>query len=204
MRVALIGATGNAGSRVLNELVSRGHDVTAIVRHPEKVAAHPRVTPRGVDGTPAALAEAIRGHDAVVSAARFADLDPDILVPAVKASGVKRYLVVGGAGSLMHPDGVLEVDKNADMPAPAQANSRRGGYLLGLLRQSEGLDWTYISPSRYFRAGERTGRFRTGKDHMLLVESGEPTSISYEDMALAVVDELEKPQHIRERFTIGY
>ena len=89
MKVALIGATGNAGSRVLNELVSRGHAVTAVVRHPEKVAPHERVKAVATDGSEASLAKAIKGHDAVVSSVRFVDLAPEVLVAAVKASGVK-------------------------------------------------------------------------------------------------------------------
>lgn len=203
MKIALIGATGNAGSRVLTELTNRGHSVTAIVRNVERVPAHALVTPRATDSSGPDLADAVRGHDAVVSSVRFADLDPDILVPAVEASGVKRYVVVGGGGSLLHPDGSFEVDKSG-MPEPFRGNSLRGGYLLDLLRASEILDWSFISPPRFFRAGERTGVFRYGKDHMLLTEAGEPTSISYEDMAIAVADELEKGAHIRQRFHIGY
>jgi putative NADH-flavin reductase len=202
MKVALIGATGKAGSRVLDELVSRGHQVTAIVRNPERVPQSAGVTARGVDGSQAALAAAIRGHDAVVSSARFVDLDPDILVPAVKASGVKRYVVVGGAGSLLHPDGVQEVDQPG-FPDVAKPNSRRGTDLLNLLKASPELEWTFISPPRGFVAGERTGKFRFGADHMLMVD-GKPTAISFEDFALALVDELEKPRHVRQRFTVGY
>ena len=149
MKVALIGATGKAGSRVLDELVSRGHQVTAIVRNPERVPQSAGVTARGVDGSQAVLAAAIRGHDAVVSSARFVDLDPDILVPVVKASGVKRYVVVGGAGSLLHPDGVQEVDQPG-FPDVAKPNSRRGTDLLNLLKASPELEWTFISPPRGF------------------------------------------------------
>lgn len=203
MRVALVGATGKAGSRVLRELVNRGHEVTAIVRHPEKVPAHDKVTARGTDGSGASLADAMKGHDAVVSSVRFVDLVPETLVPAVRASGVRRYVVVGGAGSLLHPDGVQEVD-HPDFPDVARPNSRRGGDLLDLLRATTDLDWTFISPPRGFIPGERTGKFRYGKDHMLLNDEGKPTAISFEDFAMALVDELEAPRHVRERFTIGY
>lgn len=201
MKVALIGATGNAGSRVLAELTNRGHDITAIVRNIERVPERPNVTPRQTDGSKDDLAAATAGHDAIVSAARFVDLDPDVLVPAVKASGVKRYVVVGGAGSLLHPDGSLEV---AGMPEAFRGNSLRGGYLLDLLKATTDLDWTFISPPRFFKAGERTAKFRYGTDHMLLTDAGEPTSISYEDMAVAVADEVEKGGHLRQRFHIGY
>ena len=202
MKEALIGATGNAGSRVLAELVSRGHSVTAIVRQPDRVPQNKNITAVATDSSESSLAELVKGHDAVVSSVRFVDLAPEVLVAAVKKSGVKRYLVVGGAGSLKHPDGVEEVDQPA-FPEVAKPNSRRGGDLLNLLRASD-LDWTFISPPRFFKAGERTGKFRFGKDDMLMTPEGQPTSISYEDMALALVDELEKPKHLRERFTIGY
>jgi len=202
MKVALIGATGKAGSRVLAELVQRGHTVTAIVRHPENVETSDQVTAHGVDGSKQALVDAIRGHDVVVSSVRFVDLDPDILVPAVQESGVKRYLVVGGAGSLLHPDGTQEVDQPG-FPDVAKPNSNRGTDLLNLLKASSDLDWTFISPPRMFIPGERTGEFRYGKDHMLM-KGDQPTSISFEDFAIALVDEMEKPERVRERFTVGY
>ena len=202
MKIALIGATGNAGSRILTELVSRGHSVTGIVRNPENVPSDDHVTAVGVDGSVQALAEAVAGHDAVVSSVKFLDLDPDVVIPAVQASGVKRYIVVGGAGSLKHPDGTLEVDQPG-FPDVAKPNSLRGGYMLEALRATDDLDWTYISPSRMFIPGERTGAFRYGTDHMLMKDSA-PTSISFEDFALALTDELETPKNIRKRFTIGY
>ena len=202
MKVALIGATGNAGSRVLTELLDRGHTVTAVVRNPDRVAASDKVAARGVDGSSQSLAAALRRHDAVISSARFVDLLPEILLPAVLASGVKRYLVVGGAGSLAHPDGIEEADQPT-FPDVAKPNSKKGKELLEGLRKTDGLDWTFVSPPRFFRAGERTGKFRYGKDDMLMTAEG-PTSISYEDMAFAIVDELEQPKHLRERITIGY
>jgi putative NADH-flavin reductase len=203
MRVALVGATGKAGSRVLRELTDRGHSVTAIVRHPENVAAHPQVKAAGTDGSEASLAAAIRGHDAVVSSVRFVDLVPEVLLPAVQKSGVKRYLVVGGAGSLLHPDGIEEA-RRPEFPEPFRPNSLRGGDLLDMLKATTDLDWTFISPSRGFVPGERTGKFRYGKDHMLMTDEGVPTKISFEDLALALVDELERPKYLRQRFTIGY
>ncbi len=203
MKVALIGATGKAGSRVLKELLDRGHAVTAIVRHPENVAAHPRVTAMGTDGGEASLAAAVRGHDAVVSSVRFVDLAPEILLPAILKSGVRRYVVVGGAGSLLHPDGIEEA-RRPEFPEAFRANSLRGGDLLDMLKATADLDWTFISPPRMFMPGERTGRFRYGNDHMLMTGEGEPTRISFEDFAMALVDELEAPRHLRQRFTIGY
>lgn len=203
MKIALVGATGNAGSRVLAELLARGHSVTAIVRNTDRVPADPKVTAVATDGSEASLAKAIAGHDAVISSVRFVDLAPETLVAAVKASGVKRYLVVGGAGSLKHPDGIEEA-RRPEFPEPFRPNSLRGGDMLDLLRATPGLDWTFISPPRFFKAGERTGKFRFGKDDMLMTPEGQPTAISYEDLALALVDSLENGTHKGERFTIGY
>ena len=200
MKVALVGATGKAGSRVLNELVNRGHQVTGIVRHPENVPEMEGVTAVGTDGSRESLADTIRGHDAVVSSVRFVDLEPEVIVPAVKDSGVKRYVVVGGAGSLLHADGTEEVH---GIPEPFRPNSLKGTELLNMLKKSEGLDWTFISPSRMFTPGERTGKFRYGKDHLLMDEDGN-SAISFEDFALALVDELEQPKYVRQRFTVGY
>ncbi|PHR25431.1 MAG: 3-beta hydroxysteroid dehydrogenase [Hoeflea sp.] len=202
MRIALVGATGQAGSRILKELTDRGHNVTGIVRNPDKVPTGELVTAVGTDSSRASLANAIKGHDAVVTSVRFLDLDPDILVPAVIDSGVKRYVIVGGAGSLIGPSGVPEVD-DPNFPPAFRPNSARGAYMLDLLKQTEGLDWTYISPSRMFVAGERTGTFRYGKDHLLFNEAGD-SRISFEDFAIAVADELEAPKYVGQRFTIGY
>lgn len=202
MKVALIGATGNAGSRILAELVSRGHEVTAMARNVSALEETGQVQPKALSGTGEDIAAAINGHDAVVSSVRFADLDPDILIPAIQASGVKRYVVVGGAGGLLHPDGTREVDQPG-MPDFVKPNSLRGIDMLEMLKKTDDLDWTFISPSRKFVPGERTGKFRYGKDHMLM-DGDEPSSISFEDFAIVVVNEIEDPKHVRERFTIGY
>lgn len=202
MKVALIGATGKAGSRVLTELVARGHTVTAVVRNAGRVPQSAGVTAKGIDGSREQIADAVRGHDAVISSVRFLDLPPDILLPAILDSGVRRYLIVGGAGSLIHPDGIEETDQPG-FPEAARPNSLKGKDLLEGLRKTDDLDWTFISPPRFFIAGERTGTFRHGKDHMLMV-AGAPTSLSFEDMAVAIVDELEHGQHLRERITVGY
>lgn len=202
MRIAVVGATGSAGTQVTKELTARGHHVTGIVRNPERMPVGPLTSAIATDSTRSSLAAAIRGHDAVLTSVRFADLDPDIVVPAVLDSGVKRYVVVGGAGSLIGPDGVLEYD-NPAFPASFRPNSVRGGYMLDLLRASKGLDWTYISPSRMFVNGERTGKFRYGKDHLLMTPEGD-SRISFEDFAIAVADELEQPKYTGQRITVGY
>jgi uncharacterized protein len=202
MNIALIGATGNAGSRILTELTSRGHIVTAIVRNPAQVPANPRVkSAKGDVHDATGLAVLLKGHDAVVSSVQFTASDPRKLIEAVRASGVKRYLVVGGAGSLEVAPGLKLIDA-PNFPSQYKAEAAAGGAFLDLLRAERDLDWTFLSPSAMFVPGERTGKFRLGKDQLLANEKG--SSISFEDYAIALVDELEKPDHSRQRFTVGY
>ena len=201
-RIALIGASGNVGTRILNELVSRNHQVTAIVRDPSKVTARAGVTAaRGDVADPAGLAGVLKGHDAVVSSVRFLDSDPQALIGAVRASGVKRYLVVGGAASLLVAPCKRLLDQ-PDFPAAYKDEATAGAAFLDALRGVDDLDWTFISPSALFVPGERTGEFRLAKDDLLVSDKG--STISYEDYAIALVDEIEKPAHVRERFTVGY
>ncbi len=202
MKVAVIGASGNGGSRLLAELSRRGHQVTAIARHPENIAKLPGVTAKKGDVfDKAGLIALIKGHDAVISAVHFTASDPKLLIEAVKESGVKRYFVVGGAGSLEVAPGVKLID-TPQFPAAYKAEAAKGGEFLDLLRQENALDWTFLSPSAVIAPGERTGKFRLGKDQLLTSDKG--SHISWEDYAIAAVDELEKPAHIRQRFTIGY
>jgi putative NADH-flavin reductase len=200
--IALIGATGNAGSRLLKELVARGHSVTAIARQADKAERLAGVTPVSAnvhDG--AALEAALKGHDAVISSVHFSASDPAVLIGAVRASGVKRYLVVGGAGSLEVAPGVRLID-TPEFPALYLEEATKGAQFLDLLRKVEDLDWTFLSPSAMFVPGERTGKFRLGKDQLLSNDKG--SSISFEDYAIAMVDEIENPKNIRQRFTVGY
>jgi uncharacterized protein len=203
MNIALIGATGFIGSRLLTELTRRGHKVTAIVRNPEKVPAGAGISARkgdvfDRDGLSALLA----GHDAVISAVHFSASDAATLLAAVKQSGVTRYLVVGGAGSLEVAPGVKLFDTK-EFPAIYLDEARKGGAFLDLLKAEKALDWTFLSPSALIQPGERTGKFRLGKDQ-LLVDANGNSAISAEDYAIALVDELEKPAHSRQRFTVGY
>lgn len=203
MKIALIGATGNAGSRILAELVRRGHQITAIVRNPSKVPALTNVAAKhgdvfDVDG----LGQSLSGHDAVISSVHFTASDPNKLIEVVKKSGVKRYLVVGGAGSLQVAPGVRLVD-TPQFPAAHKTEALKGADFLELLRQETELDWTFLSPSAMFVPGERTGKFRLGADNLLADDKGN-SSISFEDYAIALADELEKPAHSRQRFTVGY
>lgn len=201
-KIALIGASGNAGSRILKELSDRGHQVTAIARSPEKIASLPNVVAKMGDVfDQAALSELLKGHDAVISSVHFTASDPAKLIEAVRASGVQRYLVVGGAGSLEIAPGQRVVDL-PDFPAAYKAEATKGAEFLDLLKQEKQLDWTFLSPSAEFVPGERTGKFRLGKDTLL--SNGEGSRISFEDYAIALVDEIEKPKHSRQRFTVGY
>ena len=200
--IALIGASGNAGSRILKELSDRGHRITAIVRNPEKVATLPGVTAvKGDVFDKAGLAALIKGHDAVISAVHFTASDPEILIEAVRSSGVKRYLVVGGAGSLEVAPGVRLVT-TPNFPAAYKAEASKGADFLDFLKTVDDLDWTFLSPSAMFVPGERTGKFRLGGDQLLSNENG--SSISFEDYAIALADEIEKPRHVKQRFTVGY
>ena len=202
MKVAVIGASGQAGSRLLAELTRRGHSVTGIARHPEKIAPGAGVTARRGDVYDKdGLAALLKGHDVVISSVHFTASDPKLLIEAVRASGVKRYFVVGGAGSLEVAPGVTLVS-TPEFPAIYKEEATKGGEFLGLLRHEKELDWTFLSPSAMFVPGERTGKFRLGKDQLLTNDKG--SSISFEDYAIAMVDEIEKPAHSRQRFTVGY
>ena len=202
MKIALIGASGNIGSRIAAELSSRGHEITAIARKAAKISALPGVKPTAVDiANTEALVPILKGHAAVISSVHFVDSDPDQLIRAVNAAGVPRYLVVGGAGSLQVAPGKLLVD-SPDFPKEYQKETRAGCVFLDRLRAAEDLNWTFLSPSALFTAGERTGNFRLGKDTLLI--NGKGSSISFEDYAIALADEVEKPKHPRQRFTVGY
>ncbi|MDI6539642.1 NAD(P)-dependent oxidoreductase [Pantoea ananatis] len=202
MKIALIGASGQAGSRILNELASRGHTITAIARSPDKIILTRCVTPAtGNINDPQALAQLLAGHDVVVSAVHFSASDPDKLIGAVKASGAKRYCVVGGAGSLEVSPGVKVVD-TPDFPEIYKTEAQAGVTFLEKLRAQDDLNWTFLSPSAVFTAGKRTGTFRLGGDQLLTSEN--VSSISFEDFAIAMADEIENPAHARQRFTVGY
>lgn len=203
MKVALIGATGFIGSRLLRELAERGHAVTALVRKPEAVPALAGVTPSKADADDqAGLAALLKGHDAVISAVHFTASDPRKLLGAVRDSGVPRYLVVGGAGSLEVAPGVKLFD-TPNFPAIYLTEAKAGGAFLDLLRQEKTINWTFFSPAAVIAPGERTGQFRLGEDRLVVDAAGE-SHISAEDYAVALVDELERPAHSRRRFTIGY
>jgi len=203
MNVALLGATGNAGSRILAELLARGHRVTAIARDPASLTARDGLTVKAGDvNDAAALAALLPGYDAVISSTRFQSTDPRALLTALETAGVPRLLMVGGAGSLEVAPGVALID-TPQFPAAYKAEASAGRDALNVLKGEAALDWTFLSPSALFAPGERTGNFRLGTDG-LLVDGAGNSHISMEDYAIALVDELETPRHSRRRFTVGY
>ncbi len=203
MKVAVIGASGRAGSRIITEALARGHQVTAIARNPEKIESRAGVVAKKGDlGHPASLAPLLKGHDAVISAVRFVGADAKHLLEAMKASGVKRLLVVGGAASLEVAPGALLLHAPT-FPEVAKAEATAGFEFLKVLRGEKELDWVFVSPGALLAPGERLGKYRLGKDQLLKDDSGK-SSISMEDFAIAMVDELEKPKHHRERFHVAY
>ncbi|WP_068089768.1 NAD(P)-dependent oxidoreductase [Novosphingobium rosa] len=202
MKVALIGAGGNAGQRILSELVARGHHVTALARTPGKVPVHEGVAVHQLDASDAdAVTAAVAGHDAVISAVKFKEADLPGMVGAILAAGVTRFLTVGGAGSLFVTPGVREMD-GPGFPEFVKPEARAGSDFLDFLRTTQGLDWTFISPSRIFEPGVRSGTYRIGQEDLLFDASGK-SWISMEDYAVAMADELEQGRHLRARFTVG-
>ncbi|MBV4478997.1 NAD(P)-dependent oxidoreductase [Pseudomonas khavaziana] len=202
-KIAIIGATGRAGSQLLEEALRRGHSVTAIARNTDKLGVRPGVTVKQVDALDAdALQHAISGSDVVISAAHFATLPAGAVIGPVKRAGVKRLLVVGGAGSLLLPDGSRVID-SPGFPAEYKAEASAGAEFLEALRQEKELDWTFLSPSALFDGTGRTGKFRLGQDDLLVSSDGN-SSISFADYAIAMIDEVETPRHSRQRFTVGY
>jgi len=212
MKIALIGASGFVGGALLKEAVSRGHTVTAIVRTPDKVAREKGVSAVKADVTDAkALAALLKGHDVVVSAFNGGWGDPDIyakhlagskaIAEAAEAAGV-RLVVIGGAGSLVAPDGSQFVD-SPDFPAAYKDGALAARDALEALRQGGWANWTFISPPFTLVPGERTGKFRLGLDNPVFDDKGE-SHISVEDLAVAAIDEAETPKHTGKRFTVGY
>lgn len=217
MQVALIGATGFVGSALLNELLQRGHEVVALVRDPAKLAARPGLTVVQADVMDAdAVAQAVRGTDAVLSAYNAGWTNPNIyddflrgsraIVAGVKAAGVVRYLVVGGAGSLFVAPGVQLVD-TPEFPAAIRPGASAARDALKDLQAETALDWTFLSPPIALQLGEhgqRTGQYRTGQDAPLMQADGQPGAISAADLSVALVDALEQGLHRRQRFTVAY
>ncbi len=203
MKVALLGATGRGGSCILDELVSRGHQVTAVARNVDKLGGRDGVTAKQGDvADSAGLVALLRGHDAAISAVHFLPTDAKALIDSVKASGVPRFLVMGGAASLQTADGGKLID-SPHFPPEYEPEARAAMAFLTLLKDETELDWTFLSPAALIEPGERTGKFRVGGDQLLTDAQGN-SRISFADYAIALVDELETNAHSRKRFSVAY
>jgi putative NADH-flavin reductase len=214
-KLVLVGASGFVGSAILKESLDRGHKVTAIVRHPEKLKTIHKnlVVKQGDVSLSDKVTDLFKGADAVISAYNPGWQNPAIaeettkvyryILDGVRQAGVKRFLVVGGAGSLLISHGIRLMDAGV-MPEfilPA-VRALADVYLIDLMAEKN-IDWVFFAPAGNLEAGIRTGKFRLGKDDLIVNETGE-SKISVQDYAVAMIDEVEKPAHHRERFTIGY
>ena len=213
MKIALIGATGFVGSAILKEALDRGHEVAAIVRNPDKLTPQAKLHPKKGDVyNEDEVLRLVTGHDAVISAFNPGWSNPDIynqqvrgarsIINGVKKAGVKRLLFVGGAGSLEVKPGVQSVDLPG-FPTEYKQGALATREALNLLGKEPSLDWSFLSPSADLFPGQRTGKFRLGTDQLLADAKGE-SRVSVEDYAMAMIDEVERPKHIRRRFTVGY
>lgn len=207
MKIAIIGATGLVGARILSESLDRGHEVTAVVRHPDRLPEHPRLRAAKGDVTrPEELASLVAGHDVVISAFNpgtdESGTGAGSIIDATGRSGVQRLLVVGGAGSLEVAPGQRLVDQPG-FPAQWKDGALRTAAFLDRLLGEAKLDWVFVSPAAMLAPGERTGHYRVGGDRLLTDGNGE-SRISLEDYAVAMLDEIERPQHHRERFSVAY
>lgn len=209
MKIALIGASGFVGKAIARELVDRGHAVTAISRHPEQGGVRGDVF--NIDE----MAGLLKGHDAVVSSYNPGWTNPEIyadsmrgskaIQEAVKKSGVRRLIVIGGAGSLYIKPGVQLVD-TPQFPAEYKAGATAARDYLDEIRKEKDLDWTFFSPAilmNHDHSGVRRGQYRLGLENPVFDDAGRSV-LSVEDLAVAIVDELEHPKHIKQRFTAGY
>lgn len=206
-KILILGSTGMIGRRIANEASSRGHAVTEATR----TGGDGRLT---LDATnSAAIAAAAVGHDAIVSAISpprdgtppaptFLAVNRNI-IEAAREADVRRVLVVGGAGTLLMPDDTRMVDQDW-MPAEVKPEALAHAEVLELLRtEATDLEWSYLSPPGQIEPGIRTGSFTLGLDHAVSNTDGEST-ISAEDYAVAFVDELERGEHLNQRFTAAY
>jgi len=214
MKITVIGATGFVGQEIVKEALLRGHQVVAVSRSANKLAAEPGLThAQGDIHDDAWLSAVLKDQDAVISAYNPGWAESDLydkftrgsqqILKAVKQSEVKRLLVVGGAGSLQVAPGVELVDTDA-FPSDIKPGALGARALRNQLQAEEqALDWTYLSPAALLEPGPRTGTFRLGTT-TLLMNGEQPASISVADLAVAILDEIEKPQFIRQQFTAAW
>lgn len=220
MKVVLFAATGRSGRTILNELVNRGHEVTAVARNLDKLPENLPDSVKSVQddlSSAERMAQIVGSADAVVSAYGPSSSDPryttdqtytdqllDVtqrLIAGVEKAGHARLIVVGGCGSLWFSPGVTVLD-SGHWPEPYVAIAKSHVKAFAALKAS-GINWTYFSPPMSITPGERTGKFRIGDDDLIKDAEGK-SRVSFEDYAVALVNELEKPAHERARFTVGY
>lgn len=215
LKVAVIGTTGFVGKAITSELINRDHNVTGISR---KVSKSEKSNLNYIESDvmdAKRLAEVLKGHDVVVSAYNSGWTNPHIyddflkgsksIQEAVKMAGVKRYIVIGGAGSLYVADGVQAVD-TPDFPKEFHAGATAARDYLNFLKSEQSLDWVFFSPAFEMHPGittGRTGKYRLGLDHPVF-NSENRSVLSVEDLAVVIADEIEKPKHHKQRFTAAY
>lgn len=216
MSIVVFGASGNIGSNIRKEALARGHRVTAVTRSTDLEPAEQLTVLKADIADADDVAKIAAGHDAVISAyspglrqysaedaAELIRKAHEALFAGVKRASVRRLIIVGGVGSLEASPGIDVVDSDF-YPAEHKAHTLRNREILRSLKRGDhDLDWTYVSPPLSIKAGERTGKFRLGEDRLLRDESGE-SRISEADFAIAILDELDKGQFIRRRFTAAY
>ena len=207
MKIAIIGASGFVGSGILSESLSRGHDVTAIVTNPDKLPKHAKLTSvKGDVVARAELASRITGHDVVISAYNPGkDANGEgtrSIIEAVKQSGVDRLVSVGGAGTLEIAPGQRLIDQ-PDFPAEWKDGALKTANFLDQLRGEKDLNWTFVCPAAMLAPGERTGKYRVGGDQLMIGPDGQ-SRISIQDYAVALLDEVERPKHPRQRISVAY
>ena len=216
MKIVLIGSTGFVGSAILKEALHRGHEVTAIVRNPVKIKEQKNLKVAETDIMDSGeLSKIIKGNDVVVSAYNAGWTNPELydnfmkgsqsIQEAVKKSGVKRLIINGGAGSLFIAPNVQLVD-TPEFPDAFKPGASAARDYLNILKREDQLDWTFVSPAIELNPGaphERRGAYRTGLDNPVF-DADHRSRISVEDLAVAILDEVENPKHIRVRFTVAY
>jgi putative NADH-flavin reductase len=214
-KIVLIGASGFIGSAILKEALDRGHKVTAVVRNPDRIQIeNPRLTRvKGDVSSPGVVSRLAKGADVVISAYNPGWKNPDIanetltvysaILKGVKEAGIKRFLVTGGAGSLFISPGRRLMDAGVIPESFLPAIKALASFYLDILSEEKTVDWVFFSPAGNIFPGERTGKFRLGKDEMIVDKDGK-SNISIEDYAVAMLDEVDHPSHHMERFTIGY
>lgn len=213
MKISIIGATGFVGKAIVAEALLRHHQVTAISRHSNQLSQHAYLITASGDITDVAwLTSRLKGQDVVISAFNGGWQNPNLyqdtvagnqaILQAVEKSMVKRFIVVGGAGSLKTSSGVDLID-SPNFPTEIKPGAQAMRELKSHLQSIDSLDWTYVSPAAVLEPGERTETFRLGGSQ-LLMNGQQPAKISVEDLAVAILDEAEQAQFIRQQFTVAY